>query len=809
MLLNYFHKLGISVSYKRVIEVENSLASALCARFEDDDIVCPSQLRKNIFTVGALDNIDHNLTSTTAQGSFHGTGISVFQFPTVDNAGICGDPIVIVPDKSLTDYSLPGCYTNVPAVTCKVNELMLPLAKCSDFNSHLEEAKVQETKWIENAVQLLAKNKLEDGNNVSWAAFHAAAQTDPVNPISVIALLPLFPEKSATIAMIKHGMEYLRKITNYLNPGQTPVMAFDQPLFALAKYVQWSWPQSLGEQCFVVMLGGLHIEMALWNTVGDLLDQSGWTTALCEAGVATAGVADSFLKVSHLTRTRRSHQITALVLSKLQQDTWKTAMRSKATNEQILFEEWRQSMIKKYPTFQYWDIILEFEILVMIFVRSHHVNNIELYIESLEALTPWFFALDHTNYAHWVPIHLRDMKSLPGDVKDDFQRCWVLRKTHNKFSCIPIDQAHEQNNDLVKGSGGAVGLTENPKAFRRWMVAGPEQSRLLTEFEDQYMAEENAQGNHHEQSLAAQDLFTKHSNILYETITSMGNPFMDDCPELLALDSCNCAADSVVTTVQTIRSIGYSQYQKYVRDVIYTRSVSIHQPIKKNYLPLLKRQSSKVTTKNSQKMASLRSDCNLFSHLFIASKYCDGDLEDFFSHENHPWPPSISEHGKLRLSNKKSGLLSCLGESTMHREAPMIFHAKIFDGPAIIHSLSTKQASTFEKYGDEVFLPWTNQQFSNCDRIDIVWDQYVAGSLKDSTREKRGKGIRRKVQAQTKLPTNFSDFLRDTTNKRELFDFLTQKVSMHDYPSGKQIYITSGLYVAATHTSKSCNLSCR
>ena len=156
-------------------------------------------------------------------------------------------------------------------------------------------------------------------------------------------------------------------------------------------------------------------------------------------------------------------------------------------------------------------------------------------------------------------------------------------------------------------------------------------------------------------------------------------------------------------------------------------------------------------------MASLRSDCNLFSHLFIASKYRDGDLEDFFSHENHPWPPSISEHGKLRLPNKKSDLLSCLGESTMHREAPMIFHAKIFDGPAIIHSLSTKQASTFEKYGDEVFLPWTNQQLSNCDRIDIVWDQYVAGSLKDSTREKRGKGIRQKVQAQTKLPTNFSE----------------------------------------------------
>ena len=74
--------------------MENSLASALCTRFEDDDVVCPSQLRKNLFTVGALDNVDHNLTSTTAQGSFHGTGISVFQFPTVDNSGIHRDPIV-------------------------------------------------------------------------------------------------------------------------------------------------------------------------------------------------------------------------------------------------------------------------------------------------------------------------------------------------------------------------------------------------------------------------------------------------------------------------------------------------------------------------------------------------------------------------------------------------------------------------------------------------------------------------------------------------------------------------------------------
>ena len=52
------------------------------------------------------------------------------------------------------------------------------------------------------------------------------------------------------------------------------------------------------------MLGGLHLEMAFWNTLGDLLDGSGWTTALAEADIASSGVADSFLKASHLTKTR-------------------------------------------------------------------------------------------------------------------------------------------------------------------------------------------------------------------------------------------------------------------------------------------------------------------------------------------------------------------------------------------------------------------------------------------------------------------------------------------------------------------------
>ena len=67
------------------------------------------------------------------------------------------------------------------------------------------------------------------------------------------------------------------------------------------------------------MLGGPHIEMTAWKALGKWLDSSGWTAALVQAYIATPGKADSFLKVSHVSRTRHAHQVTAAALYTLLQ----------------------------------------------------------------------------------------------------------------------------------------------------------------------------------------------------------------------------------------------------------------------------------------------------------------------------------------------------------------------------------------------------------------------------------------------------------------------------------------------------------
>ena len=58
---------------------------------------------------------------------------------------------------------------------------------------------------------------------------------------------------------------------------------------------------------------------------------------------------------------------------------------------------------------------------------------------------------------------------------------FVVKKTAHRFSAI--DQGHEQSNAAMKDDGGAVGLTENIAALRRWMVSGLEMTTVIGKLE--------------------------------------------------------------------------------------------------------------------------------------------------------------------------------------------------------------------------------------------------------------------------------------------------------------------------------------
>ena len=51
-----------------------------------------------------------------------------------------------------------------------------------------------------------------------------------------------------------------------------------------------------------------------------------------------------------------------------------------------------------------------------------------------------------------------------------------------RFSCIPLDQVHEQESAKVEGKGGVIGLTDNQAALQMWMLlCGSEIAKCLSE----------------------------------------------------------------------------------------------------------------------------------------------------------------------------------------------------------------------------------------------------------------------------------------------------------------------------------------
>ena len=70
-------------------------------------MVCPPVLRKGLFTTAVMDNIDHNLSATTATTSFHGTSISVFQHHATDNHGEEHQLVKFMPERVKSVPELP------------------------------------------------------------------------------------------------------------------------------------------------------------------------------------------------------------------------------------------------------------------------------------------------------------------------------------------------------------------------------------------------------------------------------------------------------------------------------------------------------------------------------------------------------------------------------------------------------------------------------------------------------------------------------------------------------------------------------
>ena len=245
--------------------------------------------------------------------------------------------------------------------------------------------------------------------------------------------------------------------------------------------------------------------------------------------------------------------------------------------------------------------------------------------------------------------------------------------------------------------------------------------------------------------------------------------------DLIVLDTKEIAGPVAVETVRNVKKIGQEQFQAFTRECLVENTKSINDAIRRNKLKVFNISTPRSVSKGKQQLASLRNDVALFSRPYIGCQTMDGNLEEFFRHENQACPPALSDGESIRLGTKRD-LLKCFEEfSSAQSEVPDTT-CLVLDGAVIVQMLKPAVAKNFDDYALDVFIPYLSTKLQTVSRLDLVWDRYIADSLKGSASSKRGKGVRRRVVGAAAIPGNWQNFLRVDTNKTELFKFLSQAI---------------------------------
>ena len=150
----------------------------------------------------------------------------------------------------------------------------------------------------------------------------------------------------------------------------------------------------------------------------------------------------------------------------------------------------------------------------------------------------------------------------------------------------------------------------------------------------------------------------------------------------------------------------------------------------------------------------MKAERNLYANLYVACQSREGDLDNFFAHENHSYPVSISDHGQLNKCNNKSDFLECLEDNTSLEVIPNV-DMKVIDGAAFVHMNPPRNFKTYGEYCSVELKEKILLQTKDTRRCDIVFDVYRELSIKAQTRESRGSSVRVSVRDNTPVYGNF------------------------------------------------------
>ena len=533
------------------------------------------------------------------------------------------------------------------------------------------------------------------------------------------------------------------------------IVTFDLAVAKKAYALVWQYPEKFSK--VIVRMGVFHTICSLFGTLGKMMKGSGIAEIIIESGICASGSLDGVMTGKHFNRALRVHELVLealvrLLLVRFEEVHPRDASLSKEafkllmdlienpgtdTASKIKHSEEFRTYFDKYNAFKS-------EALNGIHGKTDQFwtkeNDLDLHIAALYALCPMFFAYDHCNYARYVPCYLMTLMNLsethPG-CRELLQKNGLsVSRSSVPLSRNPVDITIEQTiNRHAKSQGGIIGFSRNYAAYYRWCMTRHLRAQYVEAILQRTEMSNDEVSVHKDLRTSQIQNSEQDFKRVIAAISGFTNPFCSDVNpnELYCLSSGVPAKPDVADDLLKAPEIGRNAMENFVKKRLVDKTMSFHDPIKRNKLKTFAAsQVTKKVTSSQNKISQIRAERNVFGQLVLLAIQHDVDLELTLSFPLSPVPRSLATADGMPTKTDKSTLLHNLEsgiEQVKYRPSDSVH---VVDGNAMLQSLKPIPDS-FEELAEHIF-----NKLPKSKRVDFITDTYRQQSIKSYERARRG-----------------------------------------------------------------------
>lgn len=801
--INLLGRFGQTMAYTQVLDFEKLLElRVICGNTKG--VILPSNTTKYTFSTWVWDNLDILEDTHSGAKTSHRTNGIMIQWPEEGNIEVNGA------DEDLSDEEDTESlvYTNTKVEPPKsFKGLSCEEVLYCDENIVSNAAK-REFAWFISRL----KSSQDKQRIPCWTGFNIKTSENQGGVRSIVGYCQPIEDASTKFSTVYTTMRQSQKMAKQ-NQQKDVVLVYDQAIYAKAVCIQWNQPKLFKN--VVLRMGQFHMICNFLGVIGRRFADAGLKDIIIESGIIAEGSVKAVLEGKHYNRAIRVHKTCSEALKRIlwrsfniPDDTDDSVMHIKLKELQsnltwtaiqsILNDDGFGKMYNEYearwnkageygPTAKLWLSYIDMVDLLKMHVRATRDGNWPLHIATTRMMLPWMWAYDHFLYGKSLSVYLCDMQLLQSDHKEAYtyisKGCFSAKRgPGGKVAC---DQTIEQTiNKHMKTKGpGTIGFSTNPKAVERWTLIAHEKAAFYKQCLEMVglSTEDKDQGGFGPGK-------TKQSEAEVEAVIgvleSSVNPFVQS-EELISLVSGMIAPDPVKDDFLQAKTKGQKRSEEFIKEHLIDNTRSYYAPVKKLSLKTFSDLAKKKKLKVSGHEISMKADDRLFWKFLIIGKKKEICIEDLLSHELGPFTWSLAGDDGSLIKTKKSKLAEII-ISSCDRVGDIPYGAThIFDGMAVLHSL-TKSLATMKELA-AMFFQAITKNTGRCSRIDFVSDLYPDLSIKGKERDdRRGKmnSLRMSIHSKDqKCPKQLKKYLAVEENKIELINFIAEMWSSKEFAS--------------------------